>query len=275
MKNIILIWDFDGPIGQINSTYPYNFNYKNLINEIENVRWLLTFLKEKNIKCCFAITGFSAEEGVFPYTFPNLINEIDSLGHEVASHSWRHEWIPKFSINQFVKSIIRSKLALEKAIDSKNSVVGFVPPHNRPMTWIQKGAFSLGDNYFYPISKLGNNERVIRLLKENNYKWIRITYKSIYHRLKIKKLNISGRIYNHKGITVLENHYNGFDEKIIKHILDTNYKTYTVSAHPFMLGLDYKTESKANFENFINKLTNSNQDIQFILPSNLIPKSRE
>jgi peptidoglycan/xylan/chitin deacetylase (PgdA/CDA1 family) len=270
MKNIILIWDFDGPIGQINSTFPYNFNFNYLLQEIENVKWILSFLKEKNIKCCFAITGFSAEEGVYPYTFPDLIKQIDKEGHEVASHSWRHEWIPKFTINQFVKSIVRSKQSLEKVLNSKNEVVGFVPPHNRPMTWIQKGAFSLGDKFFYPISELGNNERVIRLLKENNYKWIRITYKSLFHRMKIKKNNISGLIYKHNGLLVLENHYNGFDQKIINHILNTNHETYTVSAHPLMLSLDYKTESKKNFINFIDSLLNANEDIRFVLPSSLI-----
>src|SRR5690606_331231 len=116
MKKILLIWDFDGAIGQINSSMPYNFNFQNLNVEIENVKEILKILDQYNIKCCFAITGFSAEDGIFPYTFPNLIKEIHSRGHEIASHSWRHEWSSIFSEKQIDKSLKRSKFILENCI---------------------------------------------------------------------------------------------------------------------------------------------------------------
>ena len=38
MKKIILIWDFDGAIGLINASYPYNFNFANLKREQDQVR---------------------------------------------------------------------------------------------------------------------------------------------------------------------------------------------------------------------------------------------
>ena len=154
MKKIILIWDFDGAIGQINSSYPYNFNFDNFETEINNVRYLLEVLDQYKIKCCFAITGFSAEKGVFPYVFPELIAEIHNYGHEIASHSWRHEWTPIFKQEQISKSLKRSKFALEKVINT--TINGFVPPHNRPMTWINRGAFSIGDRGFYPFFKINN-----------------------------------------------------------------------------------------------------------------------
>ena len=40
-----------------------------------------------------------------------------------------------------------------------------------------------------------------------------------------------------------------------------------------MLSRPYKVESKENFEKFINQILNSNQDIQFILPKDIIIKS--
>ena len=165
MKKIILIWDFDGPIGQINSSYPYNFNFENIDKELENVKWLLQFLAEKKVKCCFAITGFSAEKGPYPFCFPAFIKEIADQGHEIASHSWKHEWTPIFKENQIDKSLKRSKEALEKATDKENSVIGFVPPHNRPMTWVRRGAFSLGDRGIWPFFKLGDNQNLIKLRK--------------------------------------------------------------------------------------------------------------
>lgn len=270
MKKILLIWDFDGPIGQINSSYPYNYHHENLEEEINNVKWVLQILKEKKIKTCFAITGFSAEKGVYPFNFPEFINEIASQGHEIASHSWRHEWVPIFKRDQISKSLKRSKMVLERAINSENTVVGFVPPHNRPMTWLRRGAFSIGDRGVFPFFKLGDNEKLINLLKETDYRWIRVSYNSFFSKIGLVKKNLTGRIIKHKGVLVLENHYTGFDKKVLNHILSTNYNTYTVSAHPYMLSLEGKDESKENFLNFLDTLLSSNQNIEFVLPSSFI-----
>lgn len=270
MKKIILIWDFDGPIGQINSSYPYNFNFENFETEINNVKEILSELKRFNIKCCFAITGFSAENGVYPYVFPDLIAEIAEQGHEVASHSWRHEWTPIFKTDQINKSLKRSKMILEKVIQKEEAVVGFVPPHNRPMTWWRRGAFSLGDRGLYPWFKMGDNQSLINLLLDNNYKWVRVTYNSVFNKLGIIKKNITGSVIKRNGILIFENHYNGFDEKVIKHILKTNFDTYTVSAHPLMFSFENKKESRENFIQFLESLLFSNQNIEFVLPSNLL-----
>jgi|TARA_B110000093_G_C12934367_1_gene395063 peptidoglycan/xylan/chitin deacetylase (PgdA/CDA1 family) len=271
-KKIIIIWDFDGPIGQINATYPYNFNFDNFGEEINNVNYLLGFLEKKNIKTCFAITGFSAEKGVFPYNFPYLIRKISTDGHEVASHSWRHEWAPVFRKDQIKRSLKRSKEVLEKAI-YPNKVVGFVPPHNRPMSWIKRGAFSLGDRGLYPFFKTGDMTTVLKLLKTNDYKWIRVSYKNLFQKLGFSKRILTGRVKKFNNLVVLENHYNGFDQLVINEILNSNREHYIVSAHPLMLSRPYKVESKENFEKFIDQILNSNQDIQFILPKDIINKS--
>src|SRR5690554_2570634 len=273
MKKIILIWDFDGPIGQINSSYPYNFDYSKLEMEIDNVRWALGILKSYNIKCCFAITGFSAENGKYPYVFPELIKEISNQGHEVASHSWRHEWTPIFKEDQIDKSLKRSKLALEKQLVRGQTVGGFVPPHNRPMTWVSKLAFSLGDRGIFPLFKMGNVDSLINVLNKNDYKWVRLSHQNIFTKLGFKKHNYTGHIYNYKKTLILENHYTGFDKKIVNHILKSNYETYTISAHPLMLSFNNKAENKENFLNFLDTLSNSNQNIDFVLPSSLIETS--
>jgi len=267
MKKIILIWDFDGAIGQINSSFPYNFNFSNLETEINNVRCSLDILDKYKIKCCFAITGFSAEEGIYPYSFPELIKEISDRGHEIASHSWKHEWSSIFQKKQIEKSLIRSKHILE--LTTRSSVIGFVPPHNRPMTWLRKGAFSLGDRGIYPLFKMADNKNIIALLMKTNYKWIRISYSNIFHKLKLSKKNITGKIYNHKNILILENHYTGFDKTVVDHILKTNHKTYTISAHPLMLSFENKTESLKNFEVFLETLS-SEKNITFIRPCDLL-----
>ena len=61
------------------------------------------------------------------------------------------------------KSLKRSKSILEAAIEYRQDVVGFVPPHNKPETWIKRGAFSFGDRGLWPFFKMGNLENVFNL----------------------------------------------------------------------------------------------------------------
>lgn len=270
MKKIIIVWDLDGAIGQINATYPYNFNYKSLERELDNVRYALNKLDEYKIKTCFAVTGFSAEEGKYPYVFPELINEISSRGHEIASHSWRHEWAPLFAEKQIQLSLKRSKSTLEKCISIRQDVIGFVPPHNRPMTWLKKGAFSFGDKGIYPFFRMGDNGQLLKQLKLNRYKWIRISHQNIFQKFGIKSKNITGRIYKYDDIMVLENHYAGFDERVVSHILQTEYSTYTISAHPLMLSFPNKKENMQNFEMFLQRLNEFKESIKFTTPKQIL-----
>lgn len=273
MKKIILIWDLDGAIGQINSSYPYNFNYKNLETELDNVRYALDKLDEYRVKTCFAVTGFSAEEGLYPYVFPELINEICKRGHEIASHSWRHEWAPLFAQKQIQLSLKRSKSALEKCISNRQDVIGFVPPHNRPMSWLKKGAFSLGDRGIYPFFTMGDTGQLIKQLKVNNYRWIRISHKNILRKLGLTPDNITGRVYEYNDVLILENHYTGFDEKVVSHILATQHPTYTISAHPLMLSFPNKTENRQNFEGFLQRFKEVESSVEFTTPGQILTDS--
>lgn len=268
-----MIWDLDGAIGQINSSFPYNFDFRTLETELENVRYALGKLEEYQAKVCFAVTGFSAEEGLYPYVFPELIHEISSRGHEIASHSWRHEWTPVFSRKQVRLSLERSKSALEKCTTNGSSVMGFVPPHNRPMTWFRKGAFSLGDRGLYPFFQMGDGSQLLKELKLTGYEWVRVTCQNVLQKLRLRPRNFTGRVYRHNGIWIFENHYAGFDERVISHILNTEHPTYTVSAHPLMLSLKDKIENKENFQRFLEAVAGKPDSIEFATPGSIL-KSR-
>lgn len=271
-RKVFLIWDLDGAIGQINSTYPYNFHFERLEEELENVRYALRKMDEFGIKSCFAVTGFSAEDGKYPYVFPELIFEISRRGHEVASHSWRHEWIPVFRPRQIELSLTRSKSALEKAAANGSKVIGFVPPHNRPMTWLRKGALSFGDRGLFPFFRMGDTGQLIKQLRLAGYRWIRVSSQNLLQKVGIRHKNITGRIYELNGFTVFENHYVGFDEKVVSHMLKSKRPTYTVSAHPAMLSLKNKAESKHEFEIFLEQIAVAKDQFSFDLPSNIVNK---
>jgi peptidoglycan/xylan/chitin deacetylase (PgdA/CDA1 family) len=270
-KKIIIIWDLDGFVGVLNSTLPYNFDSTYPEIELQFVNKALSLLEKFSIKTTFAVTGFSAESGLYPYTFPELIKEIHALGHEIASHSWRHEWIPLFTEKQVDRSLQRSKSALENTLRNDATVLGFVPPHNKPSTWLSKGAFSIGDRGIYPFFKMGDLSSLFKLLKKNNYRWIRISHKPIWRR-KNNKISLPQKVYKQDGILILQNHYCGFDQKIIDYIENKQQEYFVVSAHPVMLSFnDKRPESWENFENFIKHFSNR-KDIQFIRPLDIISK---
>ena len=79
---LMIVWDYDTALGQINSTMPYNFSYKQIYEEIENVDYILEEAARLNMKMTFACVGFVAEEGVFPFNNPEQIRKIYSLALE-------------------------------------------------------------------------------------------------------------------------------------------------------------------------------------------------
>jgi len=265
-KQVVVIWDFDGAIGQLNSSLPYNFNFRNLQREIDNVRAALDVMQKFSICSTFAVTGFTAETGLHPYTCPDLIHEIALLGHEVASHSWRHEWLPLFTRQQAKRSLARSRSTLKNVTGGE--IYGFVPPHNRPMTWWRKGAFSLGDRGVYPFFPLADMGAVIGLCLEAGYRWIRISYKPMWGHI----ADLTGRVLRHGDMLVLENHYVGFDKRVQNHILNSPKKYHIVSAHPLMLDFPDKTEHMSNFCEFLQVLTSAG--VHFTTPGSLQSEER-
>lgn len=269
-KKIILTWDLDGFVGVVNSTFPYRYDFDKVALELEMVEQSLDFLKQYGVKTAFAVTGFSAEKGLYPYTFPDLIQRIAREGHEVASHSWRHEWVPIFSEKQVNASLQRSKSALENAVGNNYNLSGFVPPHNKPATWLSRGAYSLEDKGLYPLFKMGNLPNLLKALQAQNYKWVRTGYNPFINRFKKKEFTRTQRVYRWQNLLILENHYNGFDEGMIDYIENKNQEYFTVSAHPVMLSFtDGRTESWEKFEKFIKHFAQRN-DVEFVLPMNVL-----
>jgi peptidoglycan/xylan/chitin deacetylase (PgdA/CDA1 family) len=186
--HLILIWDYDAAIGQVNSTYPYNFHEDRIFEEIANVETILELGREFEIRMTFACTGFTAEPGQFPYHAPDQIRKIHSLGHEIASHSWRHEWLPYLEPKQVQETLARSKHILESCLGIPGAVKGFVPPFSRPMSWYRKGAWSLGDRAFGPKHPGSNLGSLLKLVHEAGYSWCRVAYRSLWKKMTAKPL---------------------------------------------------------------------------------------
>ncbi|MEO8664103.1 MAG: polysaccharide deacetylase family protein [Ignavibacteria bacterium] len=257
---LMIVWDYDTALGQVNSTYPYNFKYDPIYQEIENVEYLLKVSGSSDFKMTFACVGFAAEKGVFPFNNPDQIKKIFDEGHEIASHSWRHEWFPYLAEKQIQKSIERSKYILEECTGKKNSVNGFVLPHSRPMSWLKKFSYSPGDRGSFPFSKGADMGFILKKLSEANYKWCRVlksfkpVWKKIFNNSPEEKI-IFPKWEIHNDIVCVPHHYTGFDEPAQRYLdiaVEKN-ESLVIAGHPAALSRN-GSESLLNFNSFTEKI---------------------
>ncbi len=236
VPSVLIIWDYDTAIGQINASYPYKYREELLQTEIENVDRVLELGSTMGLRMTFACVGFAAEPGHFPYHVPEQLRRIRAASHEIASHSWRHEWFPFLEREQVRRSLTRSKQALETCLGEADSVKGFVPPFSRPMTWYKKGAISIGDRSLSPFRAAGNIGSLCRELRNAGYSWCRVSYRSLVQRIRgtDERPLISGRLERNGGIACIPLNYTGFDSEAIR-LVDravAERQSIVINGHP-------------------------------------------
>lgn len=165
-------------------------------------------------------------------------------------------WFPYLTKYQIENSLRRSKFILEQVTGS-GKVTGFVPPHDRPYSWFSKFAWSLGDRALYPFhpgSSIGN---IADELVKQNYKWYRVTYRSLWNKL----LDWKGENYmrrmeskwvNHNGLICFQGTYNGFDDRaqeLLKKAIEKN-STLVIVGHPAALLIN-GAGNKDHYEKFM------------------------
>ena len=112
-----------------------------------NTRRLLDLFAKKEVKSTFFVLGWVAER------YPDLIKEIHSQGHEVASHGYAHKRVTLLSRDEFLQDIKRSKNHLEDLLGEQ--IIGYRAP-----------SFSIGYS----------NEWAFEVLAELGFKYSSSTY---------------------------------------------------------------------------------------------------
>src|SRR5436189_6081791 len=125
----VMFWDYDTQWGADRSRSgggAKTWGHK----EFENTERLLDLHGQFSVPACFAVVGAAALPGARPYHDPAQIRRIHAAGHEVASHSFRHDWLPALGRDALIETLRRSKETLEDCIGAP--VTSFVPPFNQP-----------------------------------------------------------------------------------------------------------------------------------------------
>ncbi|MCX7735552.1 MAG: polysaccharide deacetylase family protein [Candidatus Kapabacteria bacterium] len=125
---------------------------------------LLELLDIKQVKATFFVLGWIAKE------LPDLIKEISSRGHEIASHSYSHKILTLMSKEEFKKEIQLSLEAIDKAIGKP--VKGFRAPcfsvTNKNL-WVFDVLKENGFIYDSSIFPFGDYPNEARNQKDNNF----------------------------------------------------------------------------------------------------------
>jgi hypothetical protein len=211
---LLLFWDYDTQWGADRSRSGGGAkNWGHL--EFENTERLLDLHARFGIKACFAIVGAAALPGERPYSDPAQIRQIHAAGHEISSHSFKHEWLPALNRLELRETLVRSKDALEQCIGA--GVASFVPPHNQPMDYPGGWSFSLSERRAVAEGRT-DLEQLCETLKECGYRFCRVSYRSLAQRVIkcVRPRRVCGPVQLERisGLTCLRlNTPAGFDER--------------------------------------------------------------
>ncbi|QQG38513.1 MAG: polysaccharide deacetylase family protein [Candidatus Woesearchaeota archaeon] len=209
--------------------------------EYDQTEKILSLLRKFRIKNTFAILGYGAEKGELPYHSPKQIKKIAKLGHEIASHSYNHEYLPDISCNQLISTLEKSKKILEKVTGKK--VISFVPPYNMPTEYF-RFPLALKPRKF-SLSRLNVNN-LLRALKDTGYKTCRINKftpitNKIFHKfLSYKPIKDDGIMQFYLNCSA------GFTseaKQVVSHAIKNNCVA-VVYGHPHSTGLKNKQNIK-------------------------------
>ncbi len=214
--NLLLFWDYDTQWGADRSRVPGGRKDWGFL-EFENTERLLDLHAEYKIPACFAVVGAAALQGERPYHDPAQIRRIHAAGHEIASHSFRHEWLPGLDRKALLETLRCSKDALEQCIGAP--VVSFAPPYNQPFDYPGGGSFSLSERREAGRQRT-DLRRLCNALRETGYRFCRVAYQPMYlrlaERLLARRLDRPGRLKQISGVTCVRNNTCGFDGHAMK-----------------------------------------------------------
>lgn len=115
-----------------------------------NTRGLLDLFAKHEVRATFFTLGWVAER------FPDLVREIDSAGHEVASHSYAHRLITHMTPAEFEADLARSLDVLRPLTTSP--VLGFRAPSfsvTKATLWATDTMARLGLTYDSSVFPIG------------------------------------------------------------------------------------------------------------------------
>lgn len=209
---LLFFWDYDTQWGADRSRLAGGAKDWGHL-EFTNTDELLDLHAEFDVPACFAVVGSAALPGERPYHDPGQVRRIHAAGHEVGSHSHRHEWLPRLGREALLETLRESKETLEQCIGAP--VVTFVPPYNQPFDYAAGWSISLAERREAGSDRTGL-ARLCRSLRETGYRFCRVAYRPLPVRIAEyalgRRVDVPGQLTGIAGVTCVRlNAPCGFD----------------------------------------------------------------
>jgi peptidoglycan/xylan/chitin deacetylase (PgdA/CDA1 family) len=171
----VLFWDYDTQWGVERSRSGRNGGDLGA-REFANTDRILELLDQYRVPACFAVVGAAALPGQRPYHDPQQVRRISAEGHEVASHSHQHEWLPGLDPAALRATLQQSRDALEQCIGAP--VDTFVPPFNEPRDYPARLSISLSERRDATAART-DLPALCDALRESGYRSCRVAYQPL------------------------------------------------------------------------------------------------
>jgi peptidoglycan/xylan/chitin deacetylase (PgdA/CDA1 family) len=209
---LLVFWDYDTQWGADRSRNPRSTKDWGAL-DFEYSERLLELHQQYEVPACFAVVGAAALEGVRPYHDPAQIRRIHAAGHEIASHAFKHEWLPGLSRAALRVTLSASRDALEQCIGSR--VRTFVPPFNQPFDFARVGSISLAERREAGADRT-DLVRLCETLSATGYEFCRVAYRPLSVRVaewvSRRRLDKPERVTTMSGVACVRlNTAGGFD----------------------------------------------------------------
>jgi peptidoglycan/xylan/chitin deacetylase (PgdA/CDA1 family) len=232
---LAISFDYDSPEGYRNS---FGMTDCRPDADQQGADVLLRVLKDHEAVATFGVVGRVALDGAPPEHCPEQIRQIHRAGHEIASHSMRHRFIPPLRRDDLLDDVSTSRRVLEQCIGAP--VHGFIPPFNRPMHFPQRRAFSMSE--MLGLHGRGRARQslgsMLRVLKQAGFGWSRVSYEdkvaSLLRRTGLRGQPIPPQPFVFDGIVAIPLHSTGFGEAsttLLRQYLHTDL-TIAIYGHP-------------------------------------------
>ena len=176
---LLRFWDYDTQWGADRSRNPRGSKDWGHL-DFEHSERLLALHAEYDAPACFAVVGAAALPGERPYHDAAQVRRIHAAGHEIASHAFRHEWLPALSRAALLETLTESRDALEQCTGAR--VRTFVPPFNQPFDFARVGSISLAERREARTQRT-DLVRLCDALAETGYEFCRVAYRPLHVRV--------------------------------------------------------------------------------------------
>jgi peptidoglycan/xylan/chitin deacetylase (PgdA/CDA1 family) len=250
--NLAISFDYDSPEG-----YRRSFGLRDCRPDADQrgTELLLRVLADHGAHATFGIVGRVALDGTAPEHCPEQVREIHREGHEIASHSMYHRFLPPLRRAELLDDAATSRKTLEDRIAAP--VRGFIPPFNRPMHFPQRCAFSASE--LFGLHGRGRARQslggMLRVLGEAGYGWSRVSYEdkvsAMLRRVGLRRDPVPPQPFLYHGMVAIPLHATGFGEAataLVRRYLHTGL-TLAIYGHPNQAGEnnDQSAEKLARF----------------------------